>query len=226
MTKADDNYHLPVSVAILSVLVVFVGAHLLLSYVGFVPSEVSAFNSQVKKTVAQLYTVRYEREPESMAEESTSSQPTLPDPPQSVQAGEPPRKITIDAIDVSASVTTPEKTSISALDAALKEGIVHYPGSGGVDGSRPMFLFGHSSRLPTVQNDAYRAFNGLEELSVGDEITVEGASTTDAYQVMSVRVVDKDAALVDFSEDENMLILSTCTTFGARENRVVVRARK
>lgn len=213
---------------ILCTLLMFVGGHALLSQFGLIPSEVSIVNQEVQKAATRLHKITYERSPEKTIE-STESVRSLPEPPQSVDTtnlGQDPKRITIESIDVSAPVMNPNETNISVLDSALKEGVVHYPGSGGVGGDRAMFLFGHSSRLPVVQNDAYRSFNGLEKLSVGDTITVEGANTSETYAVMSVRVVDKGEALVDFSEGENMLILSTCSTFGSKENRVVVKARQ
>jgi LPXTG-site transpeptidase (sortase) family protein len=135
-----------------------------------------------------------------------------------------PDRIVIEKIEVDAPISSPEEASIQILDAALQDGVVHYPGSGGVGGSRRMFLFGHSSRLPVVLNEAYRSFNGLDQLVSGDEITVFADGEKRVYQVSSVEVVDMDEALVSFVSGSGKLTLSTCTTFGARENRVVVEA--
>jgi len=78
-----------------------------------------------------------------------------------------------------------------------------------------------------VRNEAYRSFNGLDELSVGDEITIKGASTTATYAVTSVDITKKDEGFVRFQPNQRVdLTLSTCSTFGAKQNRTIVRARR
>lgn len=203
---------------ILSTLLLFLVMHVGLSYVGFIPSEVSVFNRKALHVLQGFETITYQ---------STSTR-ALPRAPVTKTDSKAPKpsKIIIDKINVESNIQHPSKVSVSVLDAALKEGVVHYPGSGRPGDDRRMFLFGHSSRLPVVQNQAYKSFNGLEELSVGDEIKVQGGGDTFVYQVSSVRVVDKDEALVSFTDSKGGLTLSTCTTFGSRENRVVVKARR
>lgn len=213
-------------------LLVLLGVHVGLSSVGFVPSEVSAFNKQVKEGVQRLHTIKYARkqpvQQTEVRDQVSTTTPELPEAPATSNdsTGEVPTRIAIPEIDIDTQIKSPSSTEISVLDKALKEGVVHYPDSGRIGGSRPMFLFGHSSRLPVVQNKAYKSFNGLEELSPGDKITISGDEETARYRVSSVRVVDKDQAYVDFSQDPEILKISTCTTFGAKENRVVVTARE
>lgn len=212
-------------------LMVLLGVHVGLSSLGFVPSEVSAFNQEVKKAIRQLHTIEYARkQPAQIAQVNSQVATTTPKLPQPANLDQPtgvnPEHIKIPAIDIDTPIKNPTSTAVGALDKALKQGVVHYPDSGRIDGSRPMFLFGHSSRLPVVQNQAYKSFNGLDKLSSGDKIIVSGGDESAQYRVMSVRVVDKDEAYVDFSRDSDILTLSTCTTFGRKENRVVVTARK
>lgn len=204
---------------LLAILGIFLGVHILLSYTGFVPSEVSEFNQQMVRSVSSLHTLSYSRPVEPVLPRAN-----LAKSEEQMVVGTEPERVIINKIGVDTQISTPEEASISKLDAALKKGVVHYPGSGGIGGNRRMFLFGHSSRLPTVQNDAYRSFNGLDKLSSGDEITVAGAGEQQIYRVTSVEVVDKDEALVSFGGSGGTLTLSTCTTFGALENRVVVQA--
>jgi LPXTG-site transpeptidase (sortase) family protein len=216
---------------LLGVVIVF-GVHIGLSAFGFVPSEVDAFNQRVIQSVQQLHTIEYARTQSTQlgsAQSSLSSTtPNLPQAPPtpSSTAGVKPEHVKIPEIGIDAPINNPTSTEISTLDTALRDGVVRYPGSGLVQGDKPMFLFGHSSRLPVVQNQAYKSFNGLEDLSVGDTITITGGDQAVDYRVGSVRVVDKDEAYVDFSRGKDKLILSTCTTFGAKENRVVVTAQK
>lgn len=239
MSGSTGNSWILTADGILSILLIFLTTHLLFSSLGLVPSEVSVFNNEVSRAVSQFGTIHYERE---MADtlrtatassrglpEATTSRRSLPEPPEEKPAdlGQPPQRIIIDKINVNAPISNPGTADISVLDSALKEGVVRYPSSGGLGGNRPMFLFGHSSRLPApaVQNEAYRSFNGLGDLSVGDTVTVEGGDQAVKYSVSSVQVVDEDEALVDFSTSGNTLTLSTCTTFGSKQNRTVVTAK-
>jgi LPXTG-site transpeptidase (sortase) family protein len=212
-------------------LLILITTHIGLSYAGVVPSEVSAFNQQVKEAVRKVNTIEYTRKGtddfRKLETQTATPTPKLPEASDTQEkVGAKPTRLEIPAIELDASINNPTSTAISTLDNALRDGVVHYPSSGGVGGNRPMFLFAHSSRLPIVQNEAYKTFNNLDELSPGNEITVSGDGKTVRYRVTSVRVVDKDEAYVDFSKDSNVLALSTCSTFGAKENRVVVMARK
>jgi sortase (surface protein transpeptidase) len=45
------------------------------------------------------------------------------------------------------------------------------------------------------------------------------------YAVTTVRRAKADEVFVDLSETETMLTISTCNTFGAKEDRFVVEAR-
>lgn len=205
--------------------------HVGLSSLGFVPSEVSTFNQQITEAVRQLHTIRYVRKESgqtvSFKNKVSADAPKLPQAPTSSKpVGVNPDRIEIPELDIDAEINNPTSTAIDTLDDALRDGVVHYPNSGRINGSKPMFLFGHSSRLPVVQNEAYKSFNGLDELSPGDKITVSGDDEVADYRVQSVKVVEKDEAYVDFSVDSDILTLSTCSTFGKKENRVVVTARK
>lgn len=217
--KTSDSQSLWSGHAISLVVIIFILGHVSLSFLGLVPSEVSEFNQQVIRGVTNLHRLSYKRPAEPILPNADVAESDESD-----VIGTIPERIVIDKINVDASISSPEETTIDALDSALQEGVVHYPGSGGIGGQRQMFLFGHSSRLPSVQNQAYRSFNGLEELSAGDEITVMVDGEEKTYSVTSVEVVDKDEKLVSFTAGSGKLTLSTCTTFGTRENRVVVEA--
>lgn len=202
------------------VIIFFMLGHLLLSALGLVPSEVSEFNQRVLQGVQNIHRLSYQRPPKPIlpnADISEEDRETI--------IGTAPMRIVIDKIDVDVDIKSPEEANIEKLDAALQEGVVHYPGSGGIGGERRMFLFGHSSRLPVVQNQAYQSFNGLDELTKGDEIRIIGDDGKEQiYVVTATEVVDQDERLVSFESGSGKLTLSTCTTFGARENRVVVDA--
>jgi LPXTG-site transpeptidase (sortase) family protein len=136
---------------------------------------------------------------------------------------ESPVRIVIDKINVDATVANPSTTNVATLDDYLRQGAVRYPGSG-LLGQGNMFIFGHSTGLRVVQNQAYKTFNNLKDLKVGDVIKIYSASRTYKYAVTSVVLVDQSRALVEFDNKKNMLTLSTCNTFGAKTERYVVEA--
>lgn len=134
-----------------------------------------------------------------------------------------PEKITIDKIGVSSVIQAPTSNDIPTLDAALNQGAVHYPGSGSVEQGN-IFLFGHSTGFRVVQNQAYKTFNDLNKLIVGDEIELEADGKTYIYSVETVTLVDENEAFVDLSKEGRRLTISTCNSFGTKQERWVVEA--
>jgi LPXTG-site transpeptidase (sortase) family protein len=135
-----------------------------------------------------------------------------------------PTYIEIPSVGVSVSVVNPESTDIGILDNALTRGVVHYPGSGLLNENANVFLFGHSSFLPNVINKNYQAFNGLKRLKGGEEILVRSANREYVYRVTSVTLSDAGEIRVDFDRGVKKLTLSTCNSFGAKDERYVVEA--
>jgi len=134
-----------------------------------------------------------------------------------------PVRVVIEGADVDTEIRSPNTTDIAVLDNELRYGAVHYPGSG-TPGNGNMFLFGHSSSLPVVRNQAYKAFNGIQNLERGDDVVVYSENEKHIYKVLNVELVSADEALVDFSDNKNMLTLSTCNNFGEKQERFVVEA--
>jgi len=144
---------------------------------------------------------------------------------QNTGVNEEPTYIEIPKIAVSINVQNPESTNVSVLDEYLRKGAVRYPGSGQI-GNGNMFIFGHNAEIyKNVTNKALKAFNGLEDLVVGDEIYVKSATKTYTYRVTSQKKTTAEEAFVDFSVKESMLTLSTCNTFGKKQERFVVEAK-
>jgi len=134
-----------------------------------------------------------------------------------------PDKITIDKIGVESIIGQPNSRDISVLDQFLNNGAVHYPGSGTVE-SGNMFLFGHSTGFSVVNNQAYKTFNNLNKLENNDEIVVEADGKEYIYKVSSVQLVDENTALVEFDDSKRTLTISTCNSFGEKQERWVVQA--
>ena len=134
-----------------------------------------------------------------------------------------PDKIIIPKVGVESLIENPNTVDVATLDNALTKGAVHYPGSGSLEQGN-MFIFGHSTNWKVVQNQAYRTFNGIEKLNTGDEIEIYSGEETYIYKVNSIILVDQNDALVEFDNSKRTLTISTCNTFGEKQERWVVEA--
>ncbi len=135
-----------------------------------------------------------------------------------------PVRIVATDVGIDTVVLAPEEADIASLDTALLSGAVYYPGSGMLGQNANVLIFGHSSHLPVVYNKAYKAFNELNKLSVGDTIDVYSATHRYVYSVNEVFLSDAGDAEVSFDASEPSLTLVTCNNFGAKEERWVVIA--
>lgn len=203
------------------VLAIFAGTFLILFVLGLVPESLRPAPS-----------VDYSDVPNSTI--STSNQPVNTNPSvinnnsgasvSSPKTTTLPTRVVIGKIGVDATIQHPQSQNVAVLDQALTRGAVYYPGSGTIEQGN-MFLFGHSTNWQIVQNQAYKTFNGLEKLSAGDTITVWGSDgKTYKYTVQKVSLLDDSAALVNFDTTGRKLTISTCNTFGQKQERWVVEA--
>lgn len=135
-----------------------------------------------------------------------------------------PVRIVIGRIGVDASVRNPEEKSVPALDAALLDGAVRYPGSAGLAHNGTVLIFAHSAGFAIVHNQNYRVFDRLHELVSGDVVQLQTNDREYVYVVSGVKKVDAREALVNLSRSGRHLTLSTCDTFGAKQDRYVVEA--
>jgi LPXTG-site transpeptidase (sortase) family protein len=135
-----------------------------------------------------------------------------------------PRSLHIPTVGITVPIVTPTSTTISALDTALADGVVRYPGSGNPGERTNILFFGHSSNLPVVHNPAYRALNKLEDVRLGDDVYVRSGEREYHYKVFAVRLTTDTEELVTFTSDERQITISTCNTFGQKSERFVVQA--
>lgn len=137
-----------------------------------------------------------------------------------------PVRIQAPAIGLDLSVQNPETRDISALDTLLQNGPARYVDSAklGVPGN--VLIFAHSSHLPIVHNQMFRAFNRVPELAAGDSITLTGSDgTAYLYSVVSVRKADANDAVIDLSpKDGTRLTLVTCDTLTGKSARFILEA--
>jgi len=140
------------------------------------------------------------------------------------RVGELPLSVVIPSIGVDASIYNPSTTSVKVLDDFLLKGAVRYPGSGLLGGSGNIFLFGHSTGIKIVNNQAFKTFNGIKDLKKDELIHVFSDKYEYVYKVTSVKMVGANEAFVEFNTKNEMLTISTCNTFGAKSDRYVVES--
>jgi LPXTG-site transpeptidase (sortase) family protein len=136
-----------------------------------------------------------------------------------------PQSIYIKKLDRSIEVLNPVSRTVSDLDEALLSGTVRHPDSAQLGQDGNVFILGHSSYLPTVFNDNFKAFNGIEELEWGDLIEVTGEDFVYVYRVESVyEAKANDATVIPINTDDRRLTLATCNSFGSIDDRFIVEA--
>jgi len=145
-------------------------------------------------------------------------------PAVAVSAPELPTKIEIPAISLSQKVSNPTSTDVQLLDNALLTGPVRYPSSSKLGVAGNVIIFGHSSYLPIVHNQAFKAFDGIQKLKKGDLITVTGESHTFVYAVDTVEKENTAEDAIPLAVDGSKLTLATCDSFGEKSDRFVVTA--
>jgi LPXTG-site transpeptidase (sortase) family protein len=171
---------------------------------------------------AELKLLSPSPEPRALATATSTSTP-VDDTKAETSQPDYPLRVIIDKIGIDTPVSNPISTDLTVLNNDLLKGAVRYPGSGTL-GHGNMFIFGHSTGIRVVNNQAYKAFNHLKDLAIGDIVRIQSAGTEYNYKVTSVSLVDSNQALVSFSDDKDMVTLSTCNVFGEKQERYVVEA--
>lgn len=141
-----------------------------------------------------------------------------------VTAPELPTTIAIPSIDVEATIANPTSTSVPVLDEALHGGVVRYPTSAKLGEEGNVIIFGHSSYLPVVRNQSFKAFNNIQKLKKGDQILVTSGTRTYVYAVDTVREADAGEDEIPLTATGNTLTLATCDSFGEKSDRFIVTA--
>lgn len=141
-----------------------------------------------------------------------------------LQETEKPTRIEIPDIDLDVTVANPTKTDVATLDKALLDGVVRYPTSSNLGEPGNVIIFGHSSYLPIVRNQAFKAFNDIQKLKKGERILVTGSDRTFVYEVESVKEADAEEDAIPLTVSGSKLTLATCDSFGTKSDRFVVTA--
>ena len=137
--------------------------------------------------------------------------------------GVDPERIKIDAINLDLAVQNPATRDLAVLDALLQKGPARYVDSARLDEKGNMIIFAHSSHLPIVHNQMFKAFNRIPELKAGDSISITGGGKEFVYQVVSVTKEDTSHT-IDLSKTGQHLTLVTCDTLTGKSARFVLQA--
>jgi len=136
-----------------------------------------------------------------------------------------PERIVIAEIDLDLPVQNPSTRDIATLDKFLKDGPVRYVDSARLGEKGNVLVFAHTSHLPVVKNQMYKAFNRIPELKAGDSITLEAEGKSYLYTVRSVRQADAEEAVIDLSPTlGKKLTLVTCDTLTGKSSRFILEA--
>jgi len=141
-----------------------------------------------------------------------------------VQAPELPVRIVAKSIGLDKTIANPISTDVETLDTALLDGTVRYPTSARLGEEGTVLIFGHSSYLPIVRNQNYKAFNGIQKLKAGETVSVYSATAEYRYTVTGVRLANATEDVVELPAAGKFLTLVTCDSFGTKSDRFVVTA--
>jgi LPXTG-site transpeptidase (sortase) family protein len=204
----------PKSVFFSAVVVIFFLSLSAASSVGFVPDYIDGSTALTTRGGAQEEVVSGEVVALSNLPELGSETAVEPD------------RIIIGDIGLDLAVQNPGTRDITELDEFLKNGPARYVDSAklGEQGGN-ILLFAHSSNLPVVRNQMYKAFNRVKELEAGDTITLQGDGKSYLYMVTAVKKVDATDTRIDMRKElGTRLTLVTCDTLTSKEARFVVEA--
>ena len=141
-----------------------------------------------------------------------------------------PSRIVISSIGLDLPVQNPGTRNIDALDTLLQKGPARYVDSARLGEAGNMVIFAHSSHLPVVHNQMYKAFNRVPELVSGNVISITGADAAGVehvylYVVETVRRADANDEVITLSAKEGTrLTLVTCDTLTSKSTRWILEA--
>lgn len=208
-------------------LIVFFVVSVFLFAIDFVPESPTSSNTA---SVAQASVVTLSASEPIRTTQSASATANVIAPTASAIAyaspdANVPLRVTIPKVGIDTPVNNPNTTTVSGLDNALLKGAVRYPTSALLGESAPMLIFGHQSYLPVVKNQAFKAFNSLQNVRAGDDVIVSSATTNYHYRVTSISYVDAGDAEIQIGGGARTLTLVTCDSFGKQKTkRYVVEA--
>ncbi len=210
----------PFAVYLSATIILFVLTLSVADSIGLVPDYIDGTQSE---HIASNETLPVSDLPE-LGEEETAPVVT-PTKPSSAATAKPVT-IIIPSIDMNLPVQNPNTRDLGVLDTLLQNGPARYVDSAKLGEKGNVIIFAHSSHLPVVHNQMYKAFNRVPELTQGDTITIVGDDGQKyLYSVTSVRKADVSDATIDLSPRVGTkLTLVTCDTLTGKTARFILEA--
>lgn len=138
-----------------------------------------------------------------------------------------PLELVIPKIGVAAPIIIPSGDTMSAILAALEEGVGLYPNSASPGKGGRSIILGHSSRASWYRGGYATVFALLVKLSPGDDFVIKKGATEYRYRVFAVLTLSPEATneLVSRKVAEEEVDLITCYPIGSSSLRTVVQAK-
>lgn len=111
------------------------------------------------------------------------------------------------------------------IQQALRDGVVHYPGTSQPGQRGNVVITGHSSYFPWDPGRFKDVFALLHDVVVGDEILVYHDQKAFKYLVSEKKVVMPDEINVLTQQGDEKLTLITCTPVGTNLKRLIIIAK-
>lgn len=139
-----------------------------------------------------------------------------------------PNILIIDSLDIRAPLQYPTTTGETASQAALNNGVAHYPGTANPGQVGNCYIFGHSSNYIWIKNPYKTIFATLPSIKIGADVIVsdpQGAAY--AYQVTASYMVaaNDTKVLSQQTGGQKILTLQTSYPVGTALARWIVVAR-
>ncbi len=111
------------------------------------------------------------------------------------------------------------------IQEALREGVVHYPGTAEPGQNGNVVITGHSSYFPWDAGRFKDVFALLHEVNIGDQIIVFDNQKKFLYEVYDKQVILPNQVDVLTQEGDDRLTLITCTPVGTNLKRLIILAK-
>lgn len=111
------------------------------------------------------------------------------------------------------------------MQDALKDGVVHYPGTSLPGGTGNIVITGHSSYFPWDPGRFKDVFALLADVVEGDKVVVYHEQDKYVYEVYDIKIVLPEDIEVLKQTPENKLTLITCWPVGTNLKRLIVTAK-
>lgn len=138
-----------------------------------------------------------------------------------------PNTLTIRDLGIVAPVIYIQEKTEQAYQTALREGVVHYPGTAKPGEFGNVYIFGHSSDYAWAPGDYKTIFAKLPQIKMGTEIRVtDEAGNVFRYKVIETKIVwPRDLSVLDqYHFERKMLTLQTSYPLGTALQRYIVIA--